>query len=87
MLVQADGAKARMGNLNFVICYAYTLPCEYVRDAKDDHTGDDVEEITESKDTHQLVEIVLLVDKPDDQTYVSSNTKYSNNDLYINNKG
>ena len=81
MLVQAGRAKTGMEYSYFVICYAYAFPCEYVRDAKDDHTGDDVEEITESEDTHQLVEMILLSNEPDYQTNVANNAQDSNKDL------
>ena len=50
----------------FVLPYNQASPCEYVSDAKDDQTVDDVEEISEGQDTHQLVEIVFLVYEPDD---------------------
>ena len=65
----------------YILIYLYALPCKYVRDAKDDHTSDDVEEITEGQDTHQLVEIVLLFKEPDDQTKVANNAQDSNKDL------
>ena len=81
MLVQAGRVKAGIGDSYYVICYAYALPCEYVRNTKDDHTGDDVEEITEGQDTHQLVEIVLLFNEPYDQTKVANNARDSNKDL------
>ena len=81
MLVQAGRANAEMGDLYFVTCNLYALPCEYVRDAKDDHTGDDVEEITESKDTYQLLEIVCFFNEPDDQTKVANNAQDSNKNL------
>ena len=36
-----------------------------VRDPKDEDTWDDVDDITEGKDTHQLVKIVPLVPEPE----------------------
>ena len=81
MLVQAGRAKTGMGDFYFVMYFEYVLPCEYVRDTKDDHTGDDVEEITEGQGTHQLVEIVFLFLEPDDQTKVADNAQDSNKDL------
>ena len=55
-----------------------SLPLKHVRDAKDDNTSNDVEEITKGQDTHKLVEIVFLVDEPKDQTDISYNSKQSN---------
>ena len=48
-----------------------------IRDAKDDNTGDDVEEVTEGEDSHQLMEVVPLCSEPDDEadvTYYAQNT-------------
>ena len=53
----------------------YSIPWKHVGDPKDDNTRDDVEEITKGQDTHKLVEIVSLVDEPEDQTDISHNSK------------
>ena len=52
-------------------CYLH-LPLKYVWYAKDDNTWDDVEEIKEGKDPHQVVEIVPLSSEPDDETGVAN---------------
>ena len=57
------------------------LPLKYVWDAKDDNTWDDVEEIKEGKDPHQVVEIVPLGSEPDDETGVANNTQNTKQDL------
>jgi hypothetical protein len=61
-------------------CYLF-LPLKYVWNAKDDNTGDDVEKITEGKDSHQVVEIVPLCSEPDDQTGVANKPQNTNQDL------
>ena len=57
------------------------LPLKYVRDAKDDHTGDYIKEIAGGKDTHQVVEIVPLGSEPDDEAGVSKYTQNTKQDL------
>ena len=57
------------------------LPLEDVGDAKDDNTWDDVEEIKERQDTHELVEIVPLTNEPEDETDIANNTENTNDDL------
>ena len=57
------------------------LPLKYVRDAKDDYTGDYIKEIAGGKDTHQVVEIVPLGSEPDDEVDVANNTKNTKHDL------
>ena len=41
---------------------------------KDKAAVDDVEKITEGKDSHQLVEVVLLVCEPDDEPDITNHT-------------
>ena len=48
------------------------------RDVKDEDTGDDV---TEGKDTHQLVEIVPLVPEPEYDEDVPNGSQNTNADL------
>ena len=51
------------------------LPLENVGNAEDDNTGDDIEEITEGKDTHELVEVVPLAAEPEDEANIANNTE------------
>ena len=59
------------------------LPCKNAGDAKDDNTGDDVEEITEGQNTHELVEVVSLTAEPEDEADIANNTENTNQDLNI----
>ena len=58
------------------------LPLENIWHAKDDNTGDDVEEIKEGQDTHKLMESVLLAAEPEDEADIANNTENTNN--YLN---
>ena len=57
------------------------LPLKYVRDAKDDHTGDYIKEIAGGKDTHQVVEIVPLGSEPEDEADVAHYAQDTKQDL------
>ena len=57
------------------------LPEENIRNAKDDNAGDDVEEIIDSQNTHQLVEVVPLVAEPDDEGDVTNHASNTNHNL------
>ena len=59
------------------------LPLENIWHAKDDNTGDDVEEITKGQDTHKLMESILLAAEPEDEADIANNTKNTNCDLNI----
>ena len=61
--------------------YLRKLPFKNTRNAKHEDTGDDVDDITEGKDTHQLVEIVLLVSEPEDDEDVANDSYHTNADL------
>ena len=54
---------------------------ENIGNAKDYNTGDDVEEITEGQNTHELVEIAPLGKEPEDKAEVASNAKNTNKNL------
>ena len=64
--------------------WGQSLPSENIGDAKDDNTGDDVEEITEGQDTHKLVEVIPLAAEPEDEADIANNTENTNHDLKIN---
>ena len=51
---------------------------KYIWDA---NAGDDVEEITECKDSHQVVEIVPLGSEPEDEAGVSNYAQNTKQDL------
>ena len=87
VLVQAGRAKAGIGDSYYVISYAYALPCEYVRNTKDDHTGDDVQEITEGKDSHQVAEIVPLGSEPDYEAYVANYAQNTSRTKVVKSRG
>ena len=57
------------------------LPSKDVRNAKNDDVGEDIEEITNRKDTHKLVKIVSLVAEPDDEADITNNTNDPNKHL------
>ena len=62
--------------------WKWRLPLENIWHAKDDNTGDDVEEITEGQDTHELMESVFLAAEPEDEADIANNTENTNN--YLN---
>ena len=45
----------------------FESPEQNLRDTEYDNAGDDIDEIIDSQDTHQLVEVVFLVAEPDDE--------------------
>ena len=57
-----------------------------VRDAKDDNTGDDVEEVKDGEDSHQLMEVVPLCSEPDDEAGVANHTQNTKQGLVGNKK-
>ena len=50
---------------------------EYAGNAKYENAADDVEEITESKNAHELVKIIFFSEEPDDGEEATNNTKNS----------
>ena len=59
----------------------FVKPLKYAGDAKDENTADDVEEITESKDAHEMVEIILFSEEPNGGEDVANNSKDSHKNL------
>ena len=70
-----------MGNWIHISCERHPIPFENVWDAKQDDTGEDVEEVSDCQNTHQLVEVVPLGAEPGDQADVANYTNQANKDL------
>ena len=56
-------------------------PCKDVWNTKDKAGVDDVEEITEGKDSHELVEVVPLIAEPDDEQDITNQATQTNQNL------
>ena len=61
----------------------FELPEQNLRDAEYDNAGDDIDEIIDSQDTHQLVEVVPLWAEPDDEGNVTKHANNTNHHLQI----
>ena len=72
-----------LGGNNYFILGSSNIgqPVENVRDTKDENITDYIDEITESKDAHEMVKITLFPEEPDNGQDVANDTKKSNKNL------
>ena len=84
LLVLGDDTHCQTTSWGEIIVFwvaAIGQPVENVRDTKDENITDYIDEITESKDAHEMVKITLFPEEPDNGQDVANDTKKSNKNL------